>query len=422
MKKIKASTKPYIFNIPDVKEIRIQLFYPVEKDGRFLDRYKYSIMKNIMGSSSKKYNEIDLFIKEINKNLIIYYKFGIVKYKNRFFIEVHYSFPKEGLIEDYDIENAFKLLYEVLYNPDVTGRKFNKKNFDWFKDILMNRLIQEANTIYDVADEEIDNLFDPDSKYFVHKKDRIELLKATTQENVYEYYEKTIKNNKFISFIFGAIDDKDKILRLFNKYFKQKEYEFNLDVDINWLIPFNSYREKTIRTEYNQSVIYQIYQVEGMNEKDSDSLRMLYFFLNSSENALIISTLRLKHNLVYETLVEHYSYWGLLYIRVLMDKKDKDLITKLIQDAIYSIRDEEVFDRCKKNLMRALKYDLLDEEDFDYHKVSCRMNKMLKMDLDVSSLMKKMEKISYEQMKEFLDRFKLSNNLFLEGGHNEENV
>ena len=105
-----------------------------------------------------------------------------------------------------------------------------------------------------------------------------------------------------------------------------------------------------------------------------------------------------------------------------MDKKDKDLITKLIQDAIYSIRDEEVFDRCKKNLMRALKYDLLDEEDFDYHKVSCRMNKMLKMDLDVSSLMKKMEKISYEQMKEFLDRFKLSNNLFLEGGHNEENV
>ena len=36
--------------------------------------------------------------------------------------------------------------------------------------------------------------------------------------------------------------------------------------------------------------------------------------------------------------------------------------------------------------------------------------------------MKKMEKISYEQMKEFLDRFKLSNNLFLEGGHNEENV
>ena len=159
-----------------------------------------------------------------------------------------------------------------------------------------------------------------------------------------------------------------------------------------------------------------------MKEKDEYILRMLYFFLYSRENNLIFDTLRSKHNLVYEASVENDSIHGLLYIRTLMDKRDRELINKLIHETIFSIKDKEVFERCKNNLMISLKYDLLDEEDDSFCEVVARINKILKRKNDISHLIKKMAKINYEQMEEFLTRFKLSRNLFMEGGHYEEDL
>ena len=67
---------------------------------------------------------------------------------------------------------------------------------------MLNNLKQEINNIYDLSVKEIDDFLDPDCKHFIHKEERIKLLEETTPENVYKYYEKNIKNNKFISFIY----------------------------------------------------------------------------------------------------------------------------------------------------------------------------------------------------------------------------
>ena len=262
MKKIKLSTNPYIYNVDNVNVIRIHILYPVQIEPRYTDVYKLNLMNKIIGNSSKKYNEIDIFNKKLNKNLIIKYKVSYTRFDNELFISVNYVVPKEGLIDDFDLEKSFKLLHELLYDPDVDNKKFNDKNFNWNKDVMLNNMKQEITNIYDLATEEIDNFFDPDSKHFIHKKERIELLEKTSPKNVYEYYEKNIKKNKFITFIYGAIDNKDKILKYYNKYFKQEEYFFDFDVQLFRLIPYTDYQEKRIETKYNQSVVYQIYQVE----------------------------------------------------------------------------------------------------------------------------------------------------------------
>lgn len=422
MKKIKLNTTPYIYKVNDVKVIRINMLFPVEIESRYTDVYRLVLMCNLLSNSSKIYNEIDLFSKVLNRNFIIRYNLSYTRYDNQLFICVNYVVPKEGLVDNYSLDNAFKLLYEFLYNPDVSEGAFNIKNFNWYKDILLKELKQEANNIYDLSLQEMDEFFDPDSKYFIHQKERIELVKKTNPKNVYEYYKKNIKNNKFVTFICGAIEDKNKILNIFNKYFKQEEYSFEMNVELFRFIPYKNYQEKIINTKYNQSVVYQIYQVVNMKEKDEYILRMLYFFLYSRENNLIFDTLRSKHNLVYEASVENDSIHGLLYIRTLMDKRDRELINKLIHETIFSIKDKEVFERCKNNLMISLKYDLLDEEDDSFCEVVARINKILKRKNDISHLIKKMAKINYEQMEEFLTRFKLSRNLFMEGGHYEEDL
>ena len=422
MKKIRLNTNPYIYNIDNVNVIKIKLLYPVKIKPRYLDIYKLHIMRTLMGSSSKKYNEIDLFNKVLDKNLVIKYGVSYKRFDNELFISVNYTIPKEGLVDNYNIENTFKLLYEFIYNPDVEDNKFTEKNFNWKKTAMLNNLKQEINNIYDLSVKEIDDFLDPDCKHFIHKEERIKLLEETTPENVYKYYEKNIKNNRFISFIYGKIDDKDKILELFNKYFNQKEYNFDIDVQIFRFIPFLDYQEKKIETKYNQSVIYHVYQVQNIKEKDEPILRMLYYFLYNKENALIFDTLRTNYNLVYECSVSYDEIHGLIYIRVLMDKKDKELINNLIKETIYSLEDKKVFNRCKDNLLRSLDYELLDDEDDDFYDVLIDIYKKLYYGVDTKDIIKKMKKIGYEQMKEFLGRFKLSRNLFMEGGHYDENL
>jgi hypothetical protein len=105
-----------------------------------------------------------------------------------------------------------------------------------------------------------------------------------------------------------------------------------------------------------------------------------------------------------------------------MDKKDEKVIKDLINETIYSILDENVFKKCKDNLMRSLEYDLLDEEDDEFHDVTISINKKLKFNIAIDYIIKEMRKIDYKQMKEFLNRFKISRDLFMEGGHDEENV
>ena len=151
-------------------------------------------------------------------------------------------------------------------------------------------------------------------------------------------------------------------------------------------------------------------------------MKMLYYFLYSKENNLIFSVLRTEYNLVYESLVEFDEIHGLIYVRVLMDKKDEKVIKDLINETIYSILDEAVFKKCKDNLMRSLEYDLLDEEDDEFHDVTISINKKLKFNIAIDYIIKEMRKIDYKQMKEFLNRFKISRDLFMEGGHDEENI
>ena len=299
MKTLKLSTKPYIYNVDNVNVIKINLLYPVKIQSKNIDLYKLLLASRIIASSSKKYNKIDLFDKALNKNLIIKYSVNYVRFDKELFISVDYTIPKEGLIEEYNIEEAIKLLYECIYNPDVNANKFSGEIFDWNRDILLNDVMKKINNIYDLTVDETINSIDTNHKYFFSREDRIKLVQDTNASNVYEYYKKNVLNNKFVTFIYGKIEDEKRILEIFNKYFKQDYYEFNIKVHIYNFMPFKQYEDKVIYTRYNQSVISQVYQIENIKKEDSEILRMLYYFLSSRENDLLFNKLRNEYNLIY---------------------------------------------------------------------------------------------------------------------------
>ena len=117
MKKIKLSTIPYIYKVKDVKVLRINILYPVKIKSRYTDVYKLNLMNRMLSSFNKKYNEINIFLKELKKNLIIKYDVGFNRYDNELFITVNFVIPKEGIVDNYSLEKSFEFLHDLLFSP-----------------------------------------------------------------------------------------------------------------------------------------------------------------------------------------------------------------------------------------------------------------------------------------------------------------
>ncbi len=422
MKNLKLSTRPYIYNVDNVNIITFFIMFPIKVESKYMDLFKMRLASKVVASSSKKCTSLDAFDKVLNKNLVIRYLVDYIRLDKEIFITFDFTIPKEGLIADYNMEEAIKVLYDCIFNPSVKNNKFTKEVFDWNKDKMLNNLKQEINNIYELTNYELYNILDPKHKVFFSREEKIKLVEDTNASNVYEYYKKNIIDNKFITFIYGKIDDKKRLLDLYNKYFKQKYYDFNMGIHMYNLLPFKEYKNKTMKTKYWQSSLSYIYQIVNCKMSDINKLTMLYYFLRSRENDLIFDKLRNEYNLVYETYVDIDKMHGLLEIKVLLDKNDREEISKLIKEVINSLYDKEVFVRCKKKLMKSLEYDLLDDEDNDFYDVLYNINKKLKISMIIKDLIRDMSKIEYNDMRDLLNRLKISRELFLEGGYNEEGI
>ncbi len=416
---INFSGEPYVIESKDVFDIRFRIVFPVKSCLKYLDIIKLQLMCRLLTYSSARFDNNADFIKELDRNMVINYNVSYDRTVDEIFILFDFVIPKLGILDDFDLDKAIGMLYDNMYGFNNNEISFSKEAFEWERDYLLNFAKRDSDSIYALANEEIDKLFDKDNKYFISKEERIELLEDSTIEDIYKYYIDNIINNNYATFIYVSKEDKEEVLNTYYKYFK-KNNDFVVKYNKNKLLEYNEYEEKTINSHYNQSCIFNIYQVKKISNKDAYKLSMLYYFLRSRENNMIFNTLRVKHNLVYETNVDISRGLGLLYIGALIDDNDKKVVDDLIKETIYSIKDKKIFDKAKNNLMRSLEYDELENQDSDYYEFFKNINSIVKIKDEIVDIIKEMNKIEYKDMKEFLDRLVISRSLYIKGGSNEK--
>ena len=410
----KFSTKPKIISVKDVNRVIIKVI--------FISDYKKGIscmnklMNRLLLIYNKKYNSRELKLKKNDLSIIdLFVDTNIIVNK---IINIYtLVLPKKGIIDNVNYEECIKLFKDILYNPDIKYNKFNEDIFNVEKDYLIKNASKYPSSIYDYINEEIIKFLKEDKDVFVTNEEYLNNLSKLNSKDVYNYYLNTIKNNNFISYIYGNIDN--EIIDVFNKYFKQDKKELSYNLKYIDYFKIKDFKEKKLTTPYNQSCLCLLYQFNNLKKEDRNILSMFYYFLNSRENSLIYNNLRVKHNLIYNLNINLNNEFGFIGIRVFINKKDLELTKKIITKTINDIKIKSNFELYKKRLLKALICDVYKDEDNIFSKVFNDFNKKLFNSIDVKKQYKIIDKITFNDMKKFINRIVLTKVLLIEGEYDD---
>jgi len=415
MKKFK--TEPKIINIEDTNTtiIKLMFFNKHEKE----DTIKNRIMNRILRTCNNLYRTSTEFEKKLNELLIINLSIDTNAYIENEVTYVTMTLPKEGIIDEFSLEECIKFLYETIYNPYIENDEFNNEHFNWERDFVFDRERNYPNNIYDYIEEESIRILNEIEDIYITHEEYLNYIKKQTPKTIYENYKTKIKNNSFITYIYGSIENKEKLLKIFNKYFKQEQQEIKIDTNYTKYLKITEYKEFERKTKYNQTVLNLFYQIEKLKPEEKTILDTLFYFLNSRENDLIFQNLRIKNNLVYESRVMESNTCGYIAIIAFLNKEDIKKAQEIIEETLEDIKKEENFNIYKERLLKALKYDVLIEEDNDYNIVKDIINKDIKEEKTLKEKYEIIKTITSKDMNNFIDRLKLTRKLTIIGDTNE---
>lgn len=408
-------TEPKLVKIKDTNRIMIKMlfFYKYEKE----DMIKDIMLDRILKTCNNKYRTPGEFETKKEDLFILNLSVESEHYVDTAVKVVTISLPKEGIIDEFNIEESLKFVYETIYNPYVKNNEFDNEHFNWEKDFIIDREKNYPNNIYDYIDEKINNMINEIEDTFITHDEYMKFIQEQTPKTIYEHYKKTILDNNFITYIYGNVDEKVK--EAFNKYFKPKEKELKVEMKYHKFLKLTDYKEIEKKTKYNQSALNLLYQIKDFKFEERVFLDMLYFFLSARENDLIFQNLRVKNNLIYNASVLRSKVYGYLGITAYLDKEDIEKAQKIIEDTLKDIQDENKFNTYKERLVRAFEYDILADEDDDYKEIKEMIMKALKSDYNLKEKFEVIKKITADDMKKFIDRLVLTRKLTIIGDTNE---
>lgn len=415
MKKFK--TEPKYIEIKDVNRTTIKMV--IFNDYKLEDIAKNELLGRILRTCNNKYRDSKQY--ELKKDELLVMRIGIYNtyYINKCMTEIELTIPKEDIIEEFNLEECIKFFHEAIYNPYVENNEFNNEHFNWEKDFIYNRERNYKRNIYNFIDEEMTNYINKIEDIYLPHDEYVKIIEQETPKSLYEHYKNTIQNSNFITYIYGPKEDKEKVVNAYNKYFKPKQKSLELDIEYYKYLKLTKYEERKINTEFNQSVLIELYQVKDFKKEEHNLLDTLYFFLNSEENNLIFKNLRIKNNLVYTESVKKSTPRGFIGITAYLNKNDIKKAQNLIKETINEIKIEENFNLYKENLLKSLKYDMLDDMDNTFKKAENIIGKELEDRITTKERYEEINKINYKDMKKFIEKLERTRTLTLIGDHDE---
>ena len=411
---MKYLTKPKIIKINKTNKVIIKLLFYCDYNKKNI--VKSELLRRVLLVSNNKYkNPTDLF-KKIQDLSIIDYNISFKATINKIIIDFSMVLPKNNIIENYNLEECIKLLHDNIFNPNIDKNEFELKRYNKEKEYLYNYNVNFPSNISDVLSLESCNMINEIENIYITNDEYLKILNEITSKELYDFYKKTIKNNNYITYIYGNITNEEEI---FNKYFKQNKEYIEINNKFYKPLKFVEFKRKEVQTNYNQTILKLVYQIKKIKPKDKDIFTMLYFFLYSRENDLIFDNLRNKNKLIYSSNVSLIFDRSYLNISIYLDKKDIEKSKKIINETINNIKIESNFNIYKERLLKALKYDVLEMEDNNYKRINRILSKQINNEDSLDKKYKMIDNISFKDMCDLIERLYLTRELIILGGNND---
>lgn len=364
--KVRFETKPKLIKNPKSETIEFVYYFPIKKN--YKNSHYIRLLDYILMTTTKKYNNANELEELKKEKLLIGNNLYLTALSKKFFIVYSFVIPKEKVIKDYNIEEAFKLAISLIKEPFVENKKFNLEKFNYEKDYFVegnrqsmeNKINQMYEEFYKIIDkkEELGCSYEKSAKY----------LEQITPKKLYQFYEKNIKKNKSIKYVYGDITEK-KVNELFEKYYPYKEETIELEMGhyrkISELKKVNVTRETTLEQNY----LFLGYQVKNFKKEDVDYLRIILGILDKTPTNLIFEKTRVEKNIVYETELTTYVAPGIFIIKAGLDEKNKQIFIETIKEIFEELKNKEKLKSYIEKLIKNQEINILKEEDYERYKL-----------------------------------------------------
>ena len=323
----------YTIKTNKFKNCHIEVIYrkEVEKNELTAD----VMLCDILMRSSKKYpSKTDLSIRfEDLYNTSIYgiiSKVGASLFTNYCLDFLHPKYTEKTIPEE-----SIELLFEMIHNPHIKNKAFDKENFNIVKNNLRADIMAAKENVVGYAIRRMLISLDESSPSSFSVNGYLEDLDLITPEDLYNYYQKSMKNSICDIFVIGDME-MNKIVKIIKKYFKNPP---NPKKPIKLFANNKATSKPKIvmeQDDFKQSNLVIGFNIDRLSKREKNIVFPLYNVIlgaGSLENKLA-KNLRTDNSLCYQTNSAYQKYDRLLIVYAGIDDSNYDIAVKLVKKAL----------------------------------------------------------------------------------------
>ncbi len=397
------STKPNFIVNKDINTVFFCLVFKAPY--RIEDLGKVDLLRQYLFNYSKECPDEESFRFAMLKHLVINFTLRYKEAGENTFIYIRFTLPKEGIVENYSLEESLAFIARTIFEPFLENDSFEEKRFIREKDFLYRANVEPTPSIYTASFNRVIELLDPNEEVYVKKSTYIKCLENLTKEKCYAYYKEYIKTSDCVSYVYGHFDE-EKMKTWMNLYFPQKKNTVSFNANYFEIFPRLETEIVEEQGNFNQTALYMVYDIEEYRQEDRIYLCLLHDLLCSGENDLVFNVLREKNHLVYSSRVTVKSYCGLFMIETYLNIQNKEKAIELIKQCLNSLQDEDVLVKMMKKNLKGVEVDLLRKNDHHSAILDDKITKDFNRNT-LEDIYEAYKKISVEEMKAFLTRVHL---------------
>lgn len=301
---------------------------------------KRNLLKMILLDSSKDYKTERELIIESEELYDIKISSSISRIGNF----SNLSFQTRFLNEKYTSENMNKesiiFFLDLIFNPNVKDNSF--VNIEKQKSKLKQQIlgIKDNKVKYSILKlmEKMKG-----KPYSYNTFGDIEDLEKITGKNLYDYYNKVLKEDQIDIFVLGDFDSA-KIKEIFKEYFKITTFKKE---NKNIVVPELTIRKRVVRyreyADVNQAQLTILCSLNGLTDYERKYVIKLYSeLLGGSSNSILFETIREKNSYCYYINSGVKAYDNILIINSGVEANNIDKCIKLIKKCLNDIKSGKI--------------------------------------------------------------------------------
>lgn len=420
IKKDLGSFKLHLIKTDKFKTVTLRVVFhsPIKKEEITIR----NILTDILLQSSKEYNNRrDLTIKAEDL-----YAADITTNNQRVGNYIVSSFILQVLNDKYteknNLDESIKFLSEIIFNPDVSNKEFNKEKLD----IVKNNAVVALNSIKEDASSysliRLAEAFDKNSPLSYRMTGYLEDLEEITEAHLYKYYEKMIESDYVDIFVVGDFDN-DEMLLTIKKYFKFKKLKKKKEDYFLQIKKCNSKRLFAKETIDNtQSKLAIACPVNKLTDYERNyPLILANIILGGGTDSKLFSEVREKNSLCYTIHSFFNKVDNLLVIAAGIDKDNAVKTIELITKQLNELKKGKFLEK-DINIAKEFYNTAVEEISENEHRI---INDYLSRELlgtdSIDERIEKMSKVTKQEIIKASKKIGMDTVFLLEGVKNAEN-